>query len=71
MRLYDDPRSGNGYKVRLALAQLGRDYDYVLLDVIRGETRSPEFLAINPNGRVPVLETDDGTRLPESNAILS
>jgi len=70
MRLYDDPRSGNGYKVRLALAQLGRDYDYVLLDVIRGETRSPEFLAINPNGRVPVLETDDGTRLPESNAIL-
>jgi len=70
MRLYDDPRSGNGYKVRLALAQLGRDYDYVLVDVIRGETRSAEFLAVNPNGRVPVLETDDGTRLPESNAIL-
>jgi len=70
MRLYDDPRSGNGYKVRLALAQLGRDYDYFLVDVIRGETRSAEFLAVNPNGRVPVLETDDGTRLPESNAIL-
>ena len=70
MRLYDDLRSGNGYKVRLALAQLGRQYDYVLVDVIRGETRSPEFLAVNPNGRVPVLETDDGTRLPESNAIL-
>jgi len=70
MRLYDDPRSGNGYKVRLALAQLGRDCDYVLVDVIRGETRTPEFLRLNPNGRVPVLELDDGTYLPESNAIL-
>ncbi len=70
MRLYDDPRSGNGYKARLALAQLHRDFDYVIVDVIRGETRSPEFLVVNPNGRVPVLELDDGTRLPESNAIL-
>lgn len=69
-RLYDDPISGNGYKVRLALAQLGMPYDYVAVDVIKGETRRPEFLAKNPNGKIPLLETPDGRFLPESNAIL-
>ena len=71
MKLYDDPRSGNGYKARLLLAQLGLEYRYVPLDILRGETRTPEFLAAkNPNGRIPVLELDDGTTLAESNAIL-
>ena len=53
MRLYDDPCSGNGYKVRLILALLGRAYDYVPLDIDKAETRTPEFLAKNPNGRYP------------------
>lgn len=70
MTLYDDPRSGNGYKVRLLLAHLGRPYAYRPVDILRGETRTAAFLRKNLNGRIPVLELDDGTTLPESNAIL-
>jgi glutathione S-transferase len=70
MKLYDDPISGNGYKVRLLLAQLGWRYEYVPMDILRGETRTPAFLARNPNGRIPVLELDGGAHLAESNAIL-
>ena len=70
MTLYDYLDSGNGYKVRLLLAQLRRRYRLVELDIMTGETRTPEFLARNPNGRIPTLELDDGTCLAESNAIL-
>ena len=70
MILYDDPRSGNGYKARLLLAHLSLPYRYVPLDIMRGETRTEDFLKKNPNGRIPVLELDDGRFLPESNAIL-
>ena len=70
MHLFDDLDSGNGYKVRLLLAQLGIDYRWTHLDVDKGTTRTPEFLKRNPNGRIPTLELDDGTNLPESNAIL-
>lgn len=70
MRLYDFHDSANGYKVSLLLAILGIDYEYVEKDITRGETRTPEFLKINPNGRIPVLELDDGTCLAESDAIL-
>ena len=70
LRLYDYYDSGNGYKVRLLLAQLGVQYDYVETDIMKGETRTPEFLALNPNGRVPVLQLEDGTALAESDAIL-
>jgi glutathione S-transferase len=69
-RLYDYLDSGNGYKVRLLLAQLEQSYSWTELDILRGETRTPEFLARNPNGRIPTLELDDGTCLAESNAIL-
>ncbi|WP_019867286.1 glutathione S-transferase family protein [Methylovulum miyakonense] len=70
MKLYDYPKSGNGYKARLLLAQLNQPYDYIPLDILRGETRTDSFLQKNPNGRIPLLELDDGTFLPESNAIL-
>ena len=70
MRLYDYPLSGNGYKVRLLLSQLGTQYEYVTVDILAGAARTPEFLARNPLGKVPVLELDDGRTLPESNAIL-
>ncbi len=70
MKLYDFHESGNGYKVRLLLAQLGLAYERIELDILKGATRTPEYLAINPNGRIPVLELDDGERLAESNAIL-
>lgn len=68
--LYDYLPSGNGYKVRLLLSQLGRPFRLVETDILKGETRTPDFLAINPNGRIPVLEFADGRRLAESDAIL-
>jgi glutathione S-transferase len=68
--LYDYLDSGNGYKIRLLLAQLQQPYRYVELDIMRGETRTPQFLAKNPNGRIPTLEFEDGQCLAESNAIL-
>ena len=70
MTLYDFNGSGNGFKVRLLLAQLGIAYTLVERDILKGETRTPEFLAKNPNGRIPTLELDDGTFLAESDAIL-
>jgi len=70
LRLYDYLPSGNGYKVRLLLAQLEIPFQLVELDIVKGETRTPDFLAKNPNGKIPVLETEDGRFLPESNAIL-
>ena len=70
LRLYDYLESGNGYKVRLLLHQLGIPFERVELDILKGETRTPAFLAKNPNGRIPTLELEDGTLLPESNAIL-
>ena len=62
--------SGNCYKLQLLLAQLGREYAWVEVDSTSGQTRTPEFLALNPNGKVPLLVLDDGKTLPESNAIL-
>jgi len=69
LRLFDYLPSGNGYKVRLVLAQLGIPYERVELDILGGATRTPGFLARNPNGRIPVLQLEDGTHLAESNAI--
>jgi glutathione S-transferase len=70
LRLYDFWESGNCYKVRLVLAQLGVPFERVELDILAGETRTPAFLSKNPNGRVPLVEWPDGRRLAESNAIL-
>ena len=62
--------SGNCHKVRLALEQLGRPYRWIETDSASGATRTPDYLAKNPNGKVPMLERDDGAVLVESNAIL-
>ena len=70
-RLYDYLPSGNGYKVRLVLRQLRLPYELVELDIKRGETRTPEFLAKNPNGRIPLLEIPGQGFLAESHAIIS
>ena len=61
LTLYDFMGSGNGYKVRLVLAHLGLPYTLVERDILKGETRTPEFLAKNPNGRIPTLQLEDGT----------
>jgi glutathione S-transferase len=71
IRLYDYLPSGNGYKVRLLLTQLGIEYERVELDITKGETRTPEFIGKFPNGRIPAVEFDDGRRLFESDAILT
>ena len=68
--LYDYLDSGNGFKIRLLLAQLKQSYRWVEKDILSNETRTPEFLAKNANGRIPALELDDGTVIAESNAIL-
>lgn len=68
--VYGMKASGNCYKVQLLLEQLDQPYQWVEVDSINGQTRTPEFLAKNANGRVPLLELADGRTLPESNAIL-
>jgi glutathione S-transferase len=70
IRLYDFHESGNAYKVRLLLCLLDIPFERVHLDILKDETRTPDFLERNPNGRVPLVEWPDGRRLAESNAIL-
>jgi glutathione S-transferase len=70
-RLYDYLPSGNGYKVRLVLKQLQLPYELVEIDLRGGGTRTPDFLAKNPNGRVPVLEVPGQGFLSESHAIIA
>jgi glutathione S-transferase len=68
--VYGTADSGNCYKVRLALEQLALPYRWIEVDSTRGATRTAQFLSMNPNGKVPTLALEDGTFLPESNAIL-
>jgi len=70
MKLYEHGSSGNCLKCRLLLRQLDLPYESVSVDLFRGETRTAEHFARNPDGRIPVLETDDGETIPESGAIL-
>ena len=69
-RLYEFSPSGNCYKIRLLLNQLGIPFERIEIDITKGETANPEFLKKNPNGRVPVLEIKEDLYLCESNAIL-
>ena len=70
LRLYDNNASRNGYKVVLLLTQLGVAFERVELDIFKGASRRPQYLAKNPAGKIPALELDDGTVLAESCAIL-
>jgi len=70
LKLYDNGESRNGHKVLLLLTQLGTPFERVEIDIFKGESRTPEFLAKNPFGKIPALELDDGTVLAESGAIL-
>jgi glutathione S-transferase len=69
--LYDYLPSGNGYKVRLVAKRLKLPYRLVEMDIKAGATRTPEFLAKNPNGRIPLLEIPGHGYLSESHAIIS
>jgi glutathione S-transferase len=70
-QVYGDIQSGNCYKVKLLLQHLALPHTWEHIDITKGESRTPEFLARNPNGRVPVLRLPDGRFLAESNAILT
>ena len=70
LKVYDFTGSGNGYKVWLLMSQLGVPFKRIECDILKGETRTPAFLAKNPNGRIPTLELEDGSFLFESGAIL-
>jgi glutathione S-transferase len=63
--------SGNCHKLRMLLGHLGRDHRWIEIDSAHGATRTPEYLAKNPNGKVPMIEADDGRVMVESNAILA
>ncbi len=69
IKLYDFPMSPRARKVRIALAEKGLQYEKVTVDITKGEQKKPEFLAINPNGKVPALQ-DDGTSIYESSIIM-
>jgi glutathione S-transferase len=70
MKLYEHIASGNCLKCRIALRQLERPYESITVDLFRGETRTEEHFSRNPDGRVPVLETDHRELIAESGAIL-
>ncbi|MCE2571147.1 glutathione S-transferase family protein [Motilimonas eburnea] len=70
MRVYGDVQSGNCYKVKLLLSLLQQDYQWIDVDILAGETKTEQFLAMNANGKIPLLALDDGRYLAESNAIM-
>ena len=70
LRLYNFLPSGNCYKIRLLLTQLGIPFENIEVNILKGESRTTEFLAKNPHGRIPILELESGQFLAESNAII-
>lgn len=71
MDIYGDHQSGNCYKIRLVAEMLGQTYTWHHVDILAGESHTPDFLALNPNGKIPVVRFDDGRLLSESNAIIN
>lgn len=71
MKIYGDAKSGNCYKVKLLCSLLDMQYQWVDVDILQGDTRTEEFKQKNANGKIPLLELDDGRCLSESNAILN
>lgn len=69
--LYDYLPSGNGYKCRLVMKALGMPYDLKEMNIVAGATRTPEYLAISPNGKIPVLMVPGRGPIAESHAIIS
>jgi glutathione S-transferase len=70
MKIYGDLNSGNCLKVKWTCDRLGLPYEWIAIDTMKGETRTPAFLALNPAGQVPVVAFDDGRSLAQSNAVI-
>lgn len=71
LKVYGDLQSGNCYKVKLLLALLNIEHQWCHIDILKKESQSPDYLAKNPNGKIPLLELDNGEFIAESNAILN
>lgn len=71
LTIYGDSQSGNCYKVQLLCALLDLRYEWIEVDILAGDTKQADFLAINPNGKIPLLLLQDGQTLSESNAIIN
>ena len=71
MKIYGDIQSGNCYKIKLLASILDLEHEWIEVDILAKETQTAEFLKKNPNGKIPLLELDDGRCLSESNAILN
>lgn len=71
MKIYGDIQSGNCYKVKLLTSLLGIEHEWIAVDILAHDTQTPAYLQKNPNGKIPLLELDDGTFISESNAILN
>ncbi len=71
MKVYGDAQSGNCYKIQLLLSHLQKPYEWIAIDILAGDTKTDSFLSLNPNGKIPLLELDNGNCLTESNAILN
>ncbi len=70
MKIYGDAQSGNCYKIQLLAHHLDIEHTWVPINILEGDTQTSEFKAMNPAGKIPLLELDDGRHLSESNAIL-
>ena len=71
MKIYGDVASGNCYKIKLTMALLSKPYEWIHVDILKGETQDPKFVALSPNAKIPVLELTTGEVLSESNAIIN
>ncbi|MBU2926036.1 glutathione S-transferase family protein [Colwellia sp. 1_MG-2023] len=71
MKIYADSQSGNCYKVKLLTSLLAIEHEWINIDILANETLTASFLEKNPNGKIPLLELDDGRFLSESNAIIN
>ena len=70
MKIYGDIYSGNCYKLKLLCSLLSMQHQWIAVDILKGETQTPEYLKMNPSGQIPLLVTDEGEYLAESNAIM-
>src|SRR6478752_6832414 len=70
MKIYGDTKSGNCLKVKWVCEMLALPFDWIAVDILKTDTRTPEFLALNPAGQVPLVQFDDGRTLAQSNAII-
>ena len=71
LKIYGDILSGNCYKIKLLTSFLSLEHEWIAVNILAGDTKSAEFLAKNPNGKIPLVELDHGEYLSESNAILN